>query len=79
MDSIKCGTLSENSVRTGEQDNVYKVNSHWDTSSVIGNRPSVVSKILDVFNVPNSKDKWVYWDITKMRLIAGITEKKITE
>ena len=48
----------------GSKINAYKVNSDWDTSSVIGNRPSVDSKILDVFNVPNSKDKWVYWDIT---------------
>lgn len=48
----------------GNKINAYKVNSDWDTSSVIGNRPSVDSKILDVFNVPNSKDKWVYWDIT---------------
>ena len=48
----------------GNKINAYKVNSDWDTSSIIGNRPSVDSKILDVFNVPNSKDKWVDCDIT---------------
>ena len=48
----------------GNKINAYKVNSDWNTSSVIENRPSVDSKILDVCNVPNLKDKWVYWDIT---------------
>ena len=50
----------------GNKINAYKVNSDWDTSSVIGNRPSVESKIIDVCSVPSKTNKWVHWDITNV-------------
>ena len=44
--------------------NAYKVTSAWESSTIKSNPPSVSSVILDLCNVPEVANSWVYWDIT---------------
>lgn len=48
----------------GSKINAYKIKSDWSLKNVYKTAPEVSDTILDVCDVPDAKDKWVYWDIT---------------
>ncbi|MDE6103858.1 MAG: DNRLRE domain-containing protein, partial [Oscillospiraceae bacterium] len=48
----------------GSKINAYKIKSDWSIKNVYKTATEVSDTILDVCDVPDAKDKWVYWDIT---------------